>query len=54
VDQVLRDAEKKYLMRMLEESHGNMNEVARKMDVDRKTIYRKISEFGIDVQVFKM
>ena len=53
VDQVLRDAEKKYLMRMLEESHGNMNEVARKMDVDRKTIYRKISEFGIDVQVFK-
>ncbi|HLF14633.1 MAG TPA: sigma-54 dependent transcriptional regulator [Bacteroidota bacterium] len=53
VDQVLRDAERKYLMRMLEESHGNMNEVARKMDVDRKTIYRKISEFGIDVQVFK-
>ncbi len=53
VEQVLRDAEKKYLMRMLEESHGNMNEVARKMDVDRKTIYRKISEFGIDVQVFK-
>ena len=38
---------------MLEESHGNMNEVARKMDVDRKTIYRKISEFGIGVQVFK-
>lgn len=53
VDQVLRDAEKKYLMRMLEESKGNMNEVARKMDVDRKTIYRKISEYGIDVQVFK-
>jgi DNA-binding NtrC family response regulator len=53
VDQVLRDAEKKYLMRMLEESKGNMNEVARKMDVDRKTIYRKISEYGINVQVFK-
>jgi DNA-binding NtrC family response regulator len=53
VDQVLRDAEKKYLMRMLEESKGNMNEVARKMDVDRKTIYRKISEYGIDVHVFK-
>ncbi len=53
VDHVLRDAEKKYLVRMLEESKGNMNEVARKMEVDRKTIYRKISEFGIDVRVFK-
>ncbi len=38
---------------MFVESKGTMNEVARKMDVDRKTIYRKISEFGIDVQVFK-
>ena len=53
VDQVLRDAEKKYLLRILEESKGNMNEVARRMDVDRKTIYRKISEYGINVQVFK-
>jgi len=53
VEQVLRDAELKYLMRMLEECHGNMNEVARKMEVDRKTIYRKISEYNIDVRVFK-
>jgi len=53
VEQVLSDAEKKYLMRMLEDCHGNMNEVARKMEVDRKTIYRKISDYAIDVSVFK-
>jgi len=53
LDQVLRDAERKYLVRVLEECRGNMNEVARKMDVDRKTIYRKIAEYGIDVGEFK-
>lgn len=53
LDQVLRDAEQKFLLRALKESKGNLNQAARMMDVDRKTIYRKIEEFKIDVSEFK-
>ena len=53
LDQVLRDAEQKFLVRALKESRGNLNQAARMMDVDRKTIYRKIDEFKIDVSAFK-
>ncbi len=53
LDQVVQDAERKFLVRILQECGGNLNQAARKMDVDRKTIYRKIAEFAIDVQQFK-
>ena len=53
LDQVLRDAEQRFLLRTLKESKGNLNQAARMMEVDRKTIYRKIEEYKIDVTGFK-
>ena len=53
LDQVLRDAEQKFLVRALKESKGNLNQAAKMMEVDRKTIYRKIEEYDIDVSKFK-
>ncbi len=53
IDQVLRDAEQQYLLRVLRESKGNLNQVARILDIDRKTVYRKIEEYQIDVSQFK-
>lgn len=53
LDQVLRDAEQKFLLRALKECKGNLNQVARMMEVDRKTVYRKIEEYNVDVREFK-
>lgn len=53
IENVLHDAEQQYLIRMLKECKGNLNQVARMMDVDRKTVYRKIEDFQIDVSKFK-
>jgi DNA-binding NtrC family response regulator len=50
---LIRDAEQKYLVRMLKECHGNLNQVARSMDVDRKTIYRKLEEYSIDPSLYR-
>src|SRR5262249_23942202 len=53
LENVIRDAEAKYIIRVLQECKGNLNQVARVMDVDRKTVYRKIEEYQIDVTRFK-
>ncbi|TLY27381.1 MAG: sigma-54-dependent Fis family transcriptional regulator [Ignavibacteria bacterium] len=53
LEHVTRDAEEKYLLRILRETKGNLNQAARTMNVDRKTVYRKIEEYGIDVSKFK-
>lgn len=53
LDRVIRDAEQKYLLRVLRDSKGNLNQVARIMDIDRKTVYRKIDEYQINVAQFK-
>jgi DNA-binding NtrC family response regulator len=45
---VLRTAEERYLLRMLRDQKGNINQIARLMDVDRKTVYRKLADYGID------
>ncbi len=45
---ILHDAEEKYLIRMLKLYKGNINQIAKLMDVDRKTVYRKMSEYSID------
>jgi DNA-binding NtrC family response regulator len=50
---IVRDAEEKYLMRMLRIYKGNINQIARLMDVDRKTVYRKMTEYGIDPEKFR-
>ncbi len=50
---VTRDAEEKYLIRMLKSHKGNINLIARLMDVDRKTIYRKLTEYSLDPARFR-
>jgi DNA-binding NtrC family response regulator len=50
---VLRNAEERYLVRMLRQHKGNINQIARLMEVDRKTVYRKLSDLGIDAEQFR-
>lgn len=50
---IVRDAEEKYLVRMLRLYKGNINHIARLMDIDRKTIYRKMSEYSIDPSAYR-
>ncbi len=50
---IIRDAEEKYLVRMLRTHKGNINLVARLMDIDRKTVYRKMAEYSIDPAAFR-
>jgi DNA-binding NtrC family response regulator len=50
---VLRNAEESYLVRMLRLHKGNINLIARVMEVDRKTVYRKLSEFGIEPEKYR-
>ena len=48
-----RDAEERYLRRMLRLSHGNINKVARLMELDRKTVYRKMADYKISPEEFR-
>jgi transcriptional regulator with GAF, ATPase, and Fis domain len=50
---IMRDAEERYLRRVLRESKGNILQVARLMEVDRKTVYRKMTEYGIRPEDFR-
>jgi DNA-binding NtrC family response regulator len=50
---IIRDAEEKYLVRMLKLHRGNINQIARLMDIDRKTVYRKMSEYSIDPATYR-
>lgn len=50
---ITRDAEEKYLLRMLRLYKGNINHIAKLMDVDRKTIYRKMAEYSLDPSTFR-
>jgi len=50
---ITRHAEERYLRRMLTQCKGNINQIARLMDVDRKTIYRKMAEYAIDPSAFR-
>jgi two-component system response regulator HydG len=50
---ITRNAEERYLRRMLKAYRGNINQIARLMEVDRKTIYRKMAEYAIDPSAFR-
>jgi DNA-binding NtrC family response regulator len=50
---IVRDAEEKYLVRMLRLYKGNINQIARLMEVDRKTVYRKMGEYSIDPAAYR-
>jgi transcriptional regulator of acetoin/glycerol metabolism len=50
---ITRHAEESYLLQMLRLYRGNVNQIAKLMDLDRKTIYRKMTEFRIDPDSFR-
>jgi DNA-binding NtrC family response regulator len=50
---IVRDAEEKYLIRMLKAHKGNINLIARMMEIDRKTVYRKLSQYSLDPSKFR-
>jgi transcriptional regulator with PAS, ATPase and Fis domain len=50
---VVRDAEEKYLRKMLRLCTGNINQIAKSMDIDRKTVYRKMAEYSIDPSSYR-
>jgi DNA-binding NtrC family response regulator len=51
---IVRDAEEKYIRRMLRSHKGNINQIARLMEVDRKTLYRKMGEYSIDPTSYRV
>jgi DNA-binding NtrC family response regulator len=53
INAIVRDAEEKYLVRMLRLHKGNINHVSKLMEIDRKTVYRKMSEYSIDPDSFR-
>ena len=50
---IVRDAEERYLRRILRSTRGNINQIAKLMEVDRKTVYRKLAEYSIDPAAFR-
>lgn len=44
----LQELEKRYLIRVLDETHGNKTEAARLLGIDRRTLYRMAERFGLD------
>lgn len=45
----LQELEKRYLIRVLDETHGNKTEAARLLGIDRRTLYRMAERFGLDL-----
>ncbi len=50
---ITRHAEESYLLQMLRLHKGNINQIAKLMDVDRKTIYRMLTEYKIDPALYR-
>jgi DNA-binding NtrC family response regulator len=50
---ITRHAEESYLLQMLRLYKGNVNQIAKLMDIDRKTVYRKMSEYQINPDSFR-
>jgi DNA-binding NtrC family response regulator len=50
---ITRHAEETYLVHMLRLYKGNVNQISKLMDLDRKTIYRMMAEYRIDPETFR-
>lgn len=50
---IVSRAEESYLVKMLHLHKGNINAAAKVMEIDRKTIYRKIAEYHLDPASFR-
>jgi two-component system response regulator AtoC len=50
---IVQNAESLFLVEMLERHQGNVKVVAELMDLDRKTVYKKIEEYRIDLAKYR-
>ena len=50
---VVEAAERDYLIRLLKQSNGNINDTATKAGVNTRTVHRKLKEFDIDKDTYK-
>jgi DNA-binding NtrC family response regulator len=46
----LLELERQHILRVLKQAHGNRSEAARRLGIERKTLYRKALRLGIDLQ----
>jgi DNA-binding NtrC family response regulator len=53
ISSIVSRAEESYLVKMLHLHKGNINQAAKNMEIDRKTIYRKIAEYHLDPASFR-
>lgn len=47
----LTDLEREHILRVLSEARGNRSEAARRLGIERKTLYKKAMRLGIDLNV---
>jgi DNA-binding NtrC family response regulator len=50
---ITRHAEEQYLRHALRQHKGNINQIARLLGVDRKTVYRKMSDYKLNPEEFR-
>jgi DNA-binding NtrC family response regulator len=46
----LLELEREHILRILKQTHGNRSEAARRLGIERKTLYKKALRLGIDIQ----
>jgi len=46
----LVEMEREHIVRVLKETHGNKSEAARRLGIERKTLYNKVLRLGIELQ----
>ena len=46
----LLELEKEHILKILQQTRGNRSEAARRLGIERKTLYRKALRLGIDLQ----
>ena len=46
----LEDVERRYILRVVEACHWNKSKAARILGIGRKTLYRRLESFGIEVE----
>jgi DNA-binding NtrC family response regulator len=52
VSERLRSIERQHIIRIMEESGGNRSEAARRLGIERKTLYKKAERLGIKLRDF--
>jgi two-component system response regulator AtoC len=51
--EIVEDFERAYLARVLEQSDGRVGEAARRAEVDPRTLYNKMRQYGLSKEAFR-